>query len=105
MDFQFKVALRARRDFTEIWQYIAKDDPAAATKFCERLMAAAESLKVFPQKHGALRNRPEIRKVSYDAYIIFYKIDEKSRTVEIIRFWHGARDQSRLRLREEAIPV
>jgi plasmid stabilization system protein ParE len=64
-------------------------------------MEAAESLKAFPQKHAGLPRRPHIRKVAHEAYIIFYKIDEELRVVEILRFWHGARDQRRLRLKEE----
>jgi hypothetical protein len=30
----------------------------------------------------------------------FYKIDEETRTVKILRFWHSSRNQDRLRLKE-----
>ena len=101
MDFGFKVTSQARRDLRNIWRYIAQDDPLAATHFCEELFLVAESLQRFPRRHGSFAKRPNIRKIPYESYLIFYKIDEESHTVEILRFWHGARSQNRLRLKEE----
>jgi plasmid stabilization system protein ParE len=40
--------------------------------------------------------------VPSESHLIFYKIYDEEQVVEILRFWHGARDQSRLRLKEEA---
>ena len=31
-------------------------------------------------------------------YLIFYRVDDAARRVEILRFWHGAQDPQRLRL-------
>ena len=101
MDFGFKVAIGARRDLLGIWKYIAENDSIAATGFCAELMKSAESLRVLPQRHPVVRGRPGIRKLPHEAYIIFYKIHDKDRVVEILRFWHAARDQRRLRLKEE----
>ncbi len=64
-------------------------------------MFEAKSLRTFPQRLGSFAKRPNIRKLPYGNYLIFYKIDEEARTVEILRFWHSALDQRRLRLREE----
>lgn len=64
-------------------------------------MFEAKSLRIFPHRHGNFAKYPHIRKVSFEAYIIFYKINEETRTVEILRFWHSAQNQNRLRLKEE----
>jgi len=101
MDFGFKVTSQAQRDLRAIWRYIANDDLRVAYRFCDELYSAAESLQNFPHRHGNLVKRPNIRKLPYKAYLIFYKIDEETRTVEILRFWHTARNQNRLRLKEE----
>jgi plasmid stabilization system protein ParE len=104
VDFRFKIASQAKRDVNSIWRYIAQDSSSNATFFfCDELLIAAESLKSFPHRHGNFAKRPNIRKVAYGAYLIFYKIDEAKRTVEILRFWHSAQDQRRLRLKEESL--
>ncbi len=101
MDYRFKIAARARSDIRNIWQYIARDNVLTANLFRDRLLLAAESLQNFPHRHGNFPKRPSIRKVAFDTYLIIYKINEESRTVEILRFWHSARDQHHLRLKEE----
>jgi len=101
VDFGFEIAIRARRDLLGIWKYIAQSDPAAATALCAELTETAESLRLLPQRHAVVRGRPGIRKLPHNAYIIFYKVHETEHIVEILRFWHAARDQRRLRLKEE----
>jgi plasmid stabilization system protein ParE len=102
VEYGFKVTQRARRDLQSIWRHISRDNVPAADRFCDRLLLAAESLQSFPHRHGALAILPGIRKVAFETYLIFYEIDDESHTVEILRFWHGARDQRRLRLKEES---
>jgi toxin ParE1/3/4 len=102
MDFELKITLQARRDIRNIWQFIARDDIQVTDSFCAELFLAASSLQNFPHRHGSLARRPNIRKFPYGSYLIFYKIDEDSRLVEVLRFWHGARNQNRLRLKEES---
>jgi len=102
VDYRFKIASQAKRDLNSIWRYVARTNASNALDFGDKLLLMAESLKTFPHRHGQLAKRPNIRKVPYRSYLIFYKIDDKARTVEILRFWHAARDQRRLRLKEAA---
>ncbi len=102
MEFRLKVTFQARRDFNAIAQHIGRDDPRVATDFGARLLAQAESLTTFPYRHGFWAGQQQVRKVPFPPYIIFYKIHDKEGVVEILRFWHGARDPRRLRLKEEA---
>jgi plasmid stabilization system protein ParE len=101
MDYGFKITRQARSDLRNIWRYIARENAQTADRYCDQLLLAAESLQRLPHRHGGLVKQPHIRKVAFEAYLIFYKIDEESRTVHILRFWHGARDQQQLRLKEE----
>ncbi len=105
MEFQVSLTPLAERDLERIGYYIARTDINAAHRFCDELVFVAETLARFPQRHGALAKRPNIRKLPHQAYLIFYKIDEINHTVEILRFCHAARDQHRLRLQEEPSPA
>jgi len=84
----------------QVGRYIALDDFKAAERFCEELFQAAKSLGRLPRRgHMADRQR-NIRWLIYKSYLIFYKIDEETRKVKILRFWHAAQDRRHLRLRE-----
>jgi len=102
VDYGYKITTKARRDLVGIWKYIAGDDASNASRFCLELLLAAESLQTFPYRHGTFAYRDGARKYPFRSYLILYEVDETSRTVEILRFWHAARDQRRLRLKEEA---
>jgi len=65
-------------------------------------MLEAKSLKGSPRRGFSVRRKPEIRRLVFKTYLIFYKIFEAEGRVEILRFWHSARDQGRLRLKEQA---
>jgi len=102
VEFRLKITAQARRDFNSIGRYISPEDPAAIGEFGVRLLARVDSLTTFPHRHGSFIGQRNIRKVPFRSYIIYYKIYEEERVVEILRFWHAARDQRRLRLKEEA---
>jgi plasmid stabilization system protein ParE len=101
MEFRVSLTPKAEKDLQQIGFYIARTDVRTAYRFCDELVFAAETLRTFPDRHGSFVKRPNIRKVPYQAYLIFYKIDEAAKTVEILRFWHSARSQRHLRLRED----
>ena len=98
MEFRLKITIQARRDFNSITDLTGGD----SKDFGERLLALTQSLTAFPYRHGSWAGQPHIRKLPHASYLIFYKIHDKERVVEILCFWHAARDQGRLRLKEEA---
>ena len=102
MEFQVSLSLQSKRDLKQIGHYIAQTDVEAAHRFCDQLVLAAESLRNFPSRHGSFARGPNIRKVPFKSYLIFYRINDGANTVEILRFWHGAQNQHRLRLKEES---
>jgi plasmid stabilization system protein ParE len=102
---EYKVTLtpKSRRDLTAIWNYIARNDRDTATAFCHELAQQAYSLKIFPERNFELPERRNVRKISYQSYLIFYEVYVDQNRVEILRFWHSARDQSNLRLKEKPL--
>ncbi len=101
MEFRLKITVQARRDFNSIADLTGGD----SKDFGERLLALTQSLTTFPYRHGSWAGHPDIRKVPFASYLIFYKVHDQERIVEILRFWDAARDQRRLRLKEEAAPA
>ncbi|MCE9523587.1 MAG: type II toxin-antitoxin system RelE/ParE family toxin [Alphaproteobacteria bacterium] len=81
----------AAADLVEIWDYIANDDPAAATRMLERIEKVMRRLL-----NGARLGRPrpelarDIRSIPCKPYVIFYCVTEPD--IEIIRVLHGSRD-------------
>ncbi|MCE0522094.1 MAG: type II toxin-antitoxin system RelE/ParE family toxin [Methylacidiphilales bacterium] len=105
MEYKVTLTPKARRDLATIWNYIARNDRDAATTFCHNLAEQAFSLRIFPERYFELPERRNVRKISYQSYLIFYEIHGDQHWVEILRFWHSAQDQRRLRLKEEPLAV
>ena len=91
MDYEVVLTEPARDDLRDILYFIAQDNPQAAVIFRDRLIAEAETLIRFPYRGRLMRRRENVRKLVYRSYLIVYRITESRRTVQILRFWHGAR--------------
>jgi len=75
----FRIHPDAASDITEIWEYIAKDNPAAARRVREEILEAIRKLVSFPhQEHQ--RTDLTLRPVRFQIvrnYLIAYAADEK----------------------------
>jgi plasmid stabilization system protein ParE len=80
----------ADRDILQIVEYIAADNPEAAKRFGAKLLDLALSLSELPHRGSRVKKRLGQRKLILGDYLIYYRIAEKGRTVEILRFLHGA---------------
>ena len=98
MDYQVILSPLALDDLEQIVRYIASHDPQATERLANRLLDHAEKLRDLPQRGGKVRSRPGVRKLLLWPYLIFYRVNEQSRSVEVLRFWHGAQDPEQLRL-------
>jgi toxin ParE1/3/4 len=81
----------ATADLDEIYEYIARDNAAAAERHVVRLVEAARRLSAFPLRGRA---RPAlgdtIRSIVEGQYVILYRAGTER--VDVVRFIHGARD-------------
>ncbi len=78
--------------------YIARDDPAAALRFTQRLLDDAQALNRAPHHGAQVRQRPGVRRIVHRPYLIYYRVEEDRNIIRVLRFWHGARDPKTLRL-------
>jgi toxin ParE1/3/4 len=80
----------AEADLEEIVDYIAADNPAAASEFVGRLEDLAVRLAETP---GMGRPRPEflpgLRSFKLGRYLVFYRVAAGG--IEVVRVLHGAR--------------
>jgi toxin ParE1/3/4 len=89
---RLRILPQAERDLEDIWEFIALDDPVAASSFVSDLLQLGARIAEMPRMGRA---RPElgeqIRAHPHGAYLIFYRpLDEGG--IEIWRILHGARD-------------
>jgi toxin ParE1/3/4 len=94
---EFKVILtpQALADLQEILAYIAQDNPVAAQKLHEELRREAFSLKTFPLRGARVKAYAGVRFLVCGNYLIVYWVKDHQ-VVQILRFWHAARDIRRL---------
>jgi toxin ParE1/3/4 len=83
----------AEEDLTDIYCFIAQDNPEKAKEYIELLKDRMGELFVSP-KLGVERNeiKKALRFLPFEKYHIFYLIEEKTSAIRIERVLHGARD-------------
>ena len=86
-----KLTDEAEADLGGIWVRIARDSPANATRFINRVLERCERLADMP---GTGRPRadlgPDLRSVALGNYLIFYRPIEGG--IEVVRVLHGRRN-------------
>jgi plasmid stabilization system protein ParE len=94
---QLKWTVEALDWLEDIYSYIALDNPSAADKVVDGIVAKAELLVTFPEIGSRLRSVPEgeVRMVLYGHYRIAYLRHGERDVVEILGVFHGALDIER----------
>jgi plasmid stabilization system protein ParE len=81
----------AAQGITEIWEYIAEDDPLAARRVREEILSRIRAVVPFPQsghRRPELTGRP-LRFILVREYLIAYAPDEKP--LWVVAVMHGRR--------------
>ena len=83
---------QALTDVEEIRTYIALDSRSYADLTAQRIMAAVERLKTFPDSGRMVpeRQSPEVREVMAGRFRIVYR--RKAHVVEIVTVFRGSRE-------------
>jgi toxin ParE1/3/4 len=93
MDFKVFLSSQALGDLERIVAYIALEDVGAGERIGNHLLDAALSLAAFPERGRVVPEfkRPHLREIVLRSYRIIYRVSRVDNSVEIVRFWHGAR--------------
>ena len=98
MDFKVFLSSDALNDLERIVAYIALDNVTAAERMGNQLLDVALSLATFPERGRVVPEflRPELREIVFRSYRIIYRVNRSDNSLEIVRFWHGARGFPRI---------
>ena len=91
MDFQVRISEPALADFEEILDYSWANFPATAERFGHALLDHIELLKRFPYVGSPVAGRPGVRQLMHTPILIYYRVLEERKLVEILHFLHAAR--------------
>src|SRR5881628_3328558 len=97
MDFKVLITDSAIADLKEIVEFVAEDNPEAATRLGKKLLARALTLATLPERFPFHDRQRGIRKMPVSPFLIYYKSDEETSVVNILHFWHGARRRPEFR--------
>jgi toxin ParE1/3/4 len=88
----YKVLMRqtAHDSLREIVSYVSTDNPTAAEKLGNELVDQALSLESLPFRGSRVLKRPGYFKLVHGNYLIYYRIKQEEKIVEVLRFIHGA---------------
>jgi len=94
MGWKVIISPSARADLAGIVRYIARHDSDAAARLGYELITRAESVINFPEIGRVVPEfqRPTLREVIYRPYRIIYRLRPNEQIIDIVRFWHGARE-------------
>ena len=96
MDYLIIYSQRALKDLTGIIGHIAEEDGQAASSFGTALLDHVDLLGRFPKMGSVVRKRSPVRKLVHSPFVVYYRLKERRRIVEILHVRHGARRKPRL---------
>lgn len=99
MDYHLLYTQRALNDLAEVIGYIAEDDAEAASRFGASLLDHVDLLARFPRLGSVIRKRSRVRKLLHSPMLVYYRVDEEKRLIEILHLRHAARVPPRRLLR------
>jgi plasmid stabilization system protein ParE len=80
----------AHEDLKKIVGYIANENPGAAETLGGELLDATVSLESLPHRGSRVKRRRGLLKLIHGQYLIYYRVQERKKLVEIVAFKHGA---------------
>lgn len=90
---------QAERDLEQAVSFLAKKNPAAAERLGLGLVATLFTLDHLPHRGSPVVARPGYRRLLHRPWhLIFYRIDETTHCVEIVRIWDGRQNPNKLSL-------
>ena len=96
MGYKVIMAPQAIDRLAQIVRFIAQDKPDVAEQFGIKLIDHARLLGDFPELGQPYRKRPNVRRIFFKPYFIYYRIHHEKQIVEIMEYWHSARQEPEL---------
>jgi toxin ParE1/3/4 len=99
MGLRLKWSLTAQRDFDDITAFVGDNNPEAAYRLAEDLVARIRRLKEFPEMGSMVPEFKDrsLRQIIHRSYRIIYRFPDSRTELVIVRLWHGARGTLQLK--------
>jgi plasmid stabilization system protein ParE len=91
LDYQVRISEAALTDFEEILAYSWANFPETTERFGIALLNHVNLLGSFPFVGSPVAGRDNVRQLVHTPILIYYRVDERQRQVEILHFRHGSR--------------
>lgn len=92
--YKIQFSKDARKDLKDIYIYIKYNlqEPITAKKLIDKIRKEIYKLENNPTIYAIIRDeiikKRGIRRIKVNNYIVFYKVEEKNKIVEIVRIMH-----------------
>lgn len=96
--YDIKVSTEAKRDIQNIIMYIEDifKEPNIAVRYADKMKTKIKSLEYYPQRYAIIDSKRikkfKIRKLVIKKYIVFYRVNENKKIVNVDRVLYGASD-------------
>lgn len=91
MPYRILYTEEALSELRSILDFISTDNPSAAARFGESLLDHIDVLAELPELGTRVARRSQVRKLLHSPIRIYYRVNKRSRLVEILHLWHAAR--------------
>lgn len=94
-DYSYRFTEKAQHDLAKILQYIDSDlnNRTAAQTLGRKIFATIDSARHFPESGKLVENEflsdKTVRRLLVDNYTVFYKTEEKEKTLYVLRIVYG----------------
>ena len=85
----------ALEDVAEIKRYLSNFYPGTWPRFADKLERGISGLSAMPYICEAWQPKPTYRRLVVDKYLVFYKVLDAEKTIQIHRILHGSRNIQR----------
>ena len=92
MKYKAKYLSTARKDREEIKAYLNQFSSKAYARLVGKIRRNIEYAKTNPYMYEVYERRPKFRRMVVEDYLVFYKINESERLIEVHHILHGMID-------------
>ena len=96
MDFKVIYTEPALAELADIVERSWQQHPATTERFFTSLLNHVDSLKSFPNLGAPVEEHPNVRCLLHSPLKVFYRVNKERKLVEVLHFWHGAREDPEL---------
>jgi plasmid stabilization system protein ParE len=94
LDFKVLFTDKAITDLNRIIEYYAADSPQSAQTVGGALLAHIRCLAAMPIIGTRLANRTNVFKLYHSPYAVFYRVNYKGETVDVLHIYQGVRQKN-----------